>query len=412
MNYRWKNSAVLTAMVALSIAFAPLALAEKPAQPIARLPTLVDFLGAANLPGLGGIAVAGRYGMVGLLKLEGDTLKLHRLENPPKEDFTAVTRLSDSEALVGSSIGNIYLYDGSTLTKLVKLSEYQEPVLAMTALDGKAWAVGGRGMIAKSPDGKTWEELEISGVIQPPIAWPAGHQGDWYFGAMNIDPDSVKFTANVGGKPAVPDEDYELFANEGFLQNTSDLDMDPVPTIEFKFSPGPPFRPTDVTWNAVLNDGKTVTIAGEFGMVLQSVDDGETWTRRDPTIVDHEPDMAYWLDGVQAGDNIFLAGAAGVNSVSRDGGITWSVQPRPANEGIFGITLLDSGEPLIAGAVGLIGKFDGSEWALGDRTRLKLLSWLKNPVSLDDGSVLMLGGRSTAVSFKDGTWTRVPVDAD
>ncbi|MFP6681900.1 MAG: hypothetical protein VCB07_06870, partial [Gammaproteobacteria bacterium] len=149
-----------------------------------------------------------------------------------------------------------------------------------------------------------------------------------------------------------------------------------------------------------------------FGMVLQSADDGETWTRRDPTLVDHEPDMAYWLDGAHDGDNLFLAGAAGVNSVSRDGGITWSVQTRPANEGIFGITLLDSGEPLIAGAVGLIGKFDGSEWTLGDRTQLKLLSWLKNPVPLDDGSVLMLGGRSTAVSFKDGTWTRVPVDAD
>ncbi len=109
---------------------------------------------------------------------------------------------------------------------------------------------------------------------------------------------------------------------------------------------------------------------------------------------------------------MFVTGAAGVNSVSRDGGVTWTVQPRPGNEGIFGITILDSGEPLIAGAVGLVGKFDGSEWALGDRTRLKLLSWLKNPVPLDDGSVLMLGGRSTAVSFKDGTWTRVPVDAD
>ena len=412
MNYRWKNTAVLTAMVALSIAVAPLTLAEKAAQPIARLPTLVDFIGATNLPGLGGIAVVGRYGMVGLLKLEDGTLKLHRLENPPQEDFTAVARLSDNEALVGSSIGNIYLYDGSTLTKLVKLSEYKEPVLAITALDGKAWAVGGRGMIAKSPDGKTWEELEISDVIHPPIAWPAGHQADWYFAAMNINPDSVKFTANVGGKPAVEDEDYELFANEGFVQNISDFDMDPAPTIEFKFSPGPPFRPTDVTWNVVMNDGKTVTIAGEFGLVLQSVDDGETWTRRDPTIVDHEPDMAYWLDGVQKGDDMFLTGAAGVNSVSRDGGVTWTVQPRPGNEGIFGITILDSGEPLIAGAVGLIGKFDGSEWALGDRTRLKLLSWLKNPVSLDDGSVLMLGGRSTAVSFKDGTWTRVPVDAD
>ena len=71
--------------------------------------------------------------------------------------------------------------------------------------------------------------------------------------------------------------------------------------------------------------------------------------------------------------------------------------------------MLDDGAPLIAGAVGLIGKYDGNSWALADRTRLRLLSWLKNPVPLEDGSVLLLGGRSTAISFKDGEWTRIPV---
>ena len=151
-------------------------------------------------------------------------------------------------------------------------------------------------------------------------------------------------------------------------------------------------------------------LAGEFGMVLQSADEGETWIRRDTVLVDREPEPPYWLSGVQQGDTMHLAGAAGVSSKSMDGGVTWHVQPRPGNEGIFGITLLDSGEPLIAGAVGLIGKLEGSTWSLADRTQLKLLSWLKNPVPLADGSVLMLGGRSTAISYKDGQWTRVPVD--
>jgi hypothetical protein len=411
MNYRWKHTGVVAATLALSLVAAPLALAEDPAEPTARLKKTVDFIGAANLPGHDGIAVAGRYGMVGLLKREGDILKLHRLANPPKEDFTAVARLSDTVALIGSSIGNIYSYDGTTLTKLVKLTEYLEPVLSITTHKGRAWAVGGRGMVARSPDGKTWEEVKVRDVVQPRITWTAGTATSWYFGMSNIDTDTINFTANVGGEPAT-DEQFEIFSEEGYLQNSVDFDMDPAPRIDFKFNPGPPFRPGDVTWNLVLIDDDTVLIAGEFGLILQSKDNGDTWVRRDTRMVDHEPDFPYWLTGVQDGKDIHLAGAAGVSSVSRDGGLSWQVQPRPGNEGIFGITLLDSGEPLIAGAVGLIGKFDGSTWTLADRTRLNLISWLKNPVPLDDGSVLMLGGRSTAISFKHGTWTRVNVDVD
>ena len=150
-------------------------------------------------------------------------------------------------------------------------------------------------------------------------------------------------------------------------------------------------------------------IAGEFGLVLQSADGGETWVRRDSVLVESEPDVAYWLSGTQNSEKIILTGAAGVNSRSIDGGLSWEIQPQPGNEGIFGISLLANGDPIIAGAVGLIGTFDGNDWSIADRTRLKLLSWLKNPVPLDDGSVLMLGGRSTAINYKDGEWTRVPV---
>lgn len=411
MNYRWKHTATVAAMLALCLLVGPLALAQSAAEKDNRQKQRVDFIGAANLPGLDGIVVAGRYGMVGLLKLESGGYKLHRYNDPPKEDFTAVASLSDSEALIGSSTGNIYLYDGTTLTLLSKITEYSEPVLAITTQNGKAWAVGGRGMMARSPDGKAWEPIEIGDVIQPTITLEEGYASSWYFGVSNIDTDTIKFSANVGGEPATEDH-YEIFPEEGYLQNSVDFDADPAPTLDFKFNPGPPFRPGDVTWNVVLLDGNSVTIAGEFGLILQSTDNGETWTRRDTHVVDHEPETAYWLTGVQDGKTLILAGAAGVSSASSDGGRTFSIQPRPGNEGIFGITLLDSGEPLVAGAVGLIGKFDGSTWAVADRTRLKLLSWLKNPVPLDDGTVLMLGGRSTAISFKDGEWTRVQVDVE
>ena len=44
-----------------------------------------------------------------------------------------------------------------------------------------------------------------------------------------------------------------------------------------------------------------VTIAGEFGMILQSDDFGETWVRRDAEVVPHEPEPAYWLAAISVG---------------------------------------------------------------------------------------------------------------
>jgi len=407
INNRWTRAvALLTTSVILCLS-GPVAAQDSAADN--RTPLQVDFIGADYVKDLDGIAVAGLYGMVGLLTYEQEAWHLKPLANAPKEDFTAVARYSDGLALVGSSTGKIYAYDGNSLTELAQLSEYDEPVLDIVAVDGRAWAVGARGMVAKSTDGKEWEIVEIRDITQPTIVFHDGKPADWYFGVSNLDLDTIKFHATVGGEPAVEEEHYIMFPDEGFVQNTVEFDMDVPPTIEFIFNPGPPFRAGDVSWNAVLYDGSKLTLAGEFGMVLQSEDEGETWIRRDTKLVEGEPEPAYWLTGVQRGDTMHLAGAAGVSSASSDGGVTWIPQPRPGNEGIFGITLLENGEPVIAGAVGLIGRYDGDTWSLADRTRLRLLSWLKNPVLLDDGSVLMLGGRSTAISYKGGEWTRIPV---
>ena len=372
----------------------------------------IDFLDASYAKGLGGIAVVGAHGMVGTLKPEADGWRLHTLADTVDDDFTTLGLYSDSQVLVGGSTGKLYMYDGESIKEITKLSEYDEPVLDISCVNGNCWAVGARGMVTKSSDGKEWEEVEIRDVTQPMMTFKSGEVADWYFGVSNLDLDSLKFTGTVGGEPAVADEHFIMYPDEGFVQFAVDFDQTPAPTVEFIFNPGPPFRAGDVSWNSVLFDGKKVTIAGEFGMVLQSTDGGESWIRRNGSVVKGEPTPAYWITGKQEGDRMTLAGAAGVSALSTDGGVTWARQPRPGNEGIFGIDFLPNGKPIIAGAVGLIGTFDDGEWKLADRTRLKLLSWLKNPVVLEDGTVLMLGGRSTAIAFKDGEWTRIPVYRD
>jgi len=367
-----------------------------------------DFLNAVYVPGMERVVVAGLHGMVGLVEVDDDAARIKLVEGAPKEDFTALARASDTTVLLGSSTGRVYLFDGQAFTELAALSEYNEPVMDIAVDGSNVWVVGARGLIARSTDGKTFENVVIENVLMPPVTMLGAEPADWYFGVSNLDVDSIEFTATVNGEPAVAEEHYTMYPDEGFVQIQQQLDMDPAPTVSFRFSPGPPFRAGDVSWNVVLAEGGKVTIAGEFGMLLQSEDNGGTWVRRDTEIVPREPEPAYWLTGDQKGEQIWLAGAAGVTQKSLDGGATWIDNPSPGREGIFGITL-DADVPVISGAVGLIGRLEGDEWKLADRTSLKLLSWLRSPVVLPDGSILVLGGRASAIRYKDGAFERIPV---
>ena len=185
--------------------------------------------------------------------------------------------------------------------------------------------------------------------------------------------------------------------------------MNPPPSVSTRFAPGPPFRGGDVSWNKVLLSEGLITLAGEFGLIIQSKDGGETWVRRNTNIVPREPEPAYWMSGVQNGNNLWLAGAAGVNAFSKDNGKPWRNNATPGREGIFGVALADDGTPVITGAVGLIGQFKNNDWELADRTELRILSWLKNPVVLPDGGLLVLGGRATAISLKEGQYKKINV---
>lgn len=374
-----------------------------------RTPLVIDFMDGDYLADLDGVFVTGPHGLLGTLKFGEEGAELHKIEGGGTIDFTTLEKVNDSTVLLGTSTGHIYSFTYDTLSDLGKISEYDEPVLDISVANGKAWAVGARGMIARSDDLKTWEPVTIEQVTQPTIALPSNAAGEWYFGVSNLDMDSIQFNATKDGAPPVADDDYTIYPDEGFMQISSDLDASPAPTITFKFAPGPAFRAGDVSWNVVMLDGDNVTIAGEFGLILQSTDGGKTWIRRDAVITPKEPEPPYWMSGARSGNTMVLAGAAGAIRRSTDGGKTWQPLPPPSAEGIFGVSLLADGKPAVTGAVGMIGTLDGDKWELADRSALELLSWLRTPVAMPDGSMIMLGGRSTVIRMKDGELSRVPV---
>jgi len=368
----------------------------------------IDFMGAVHLEETG-IVVAGHNGLVGTLVLDGEEATLTTFDDVPNEDYTAIQKISASEAFIGASNGKLYKLSGSSVQFVGEVSEYEEPVLDIAHLNGVTWVVGARGMVARSTNSKDFEILEIRDVNMPKVNFPGGQPADWYLGVQNLDTDTLEFKAFVNGKPAISEEHYLLYPDEGFIQVHEQLDMNPPPSVTTRFAPGPPFRGGDVSWNKVLLSEGLITLAGEFGLIIQSKDGGETWVRRNTKIVPREPEPAYWMSGVQNGDNLWLAGAAGVNAFSKDNGKTWRNNAKPGREGIFGVALADDGTPVITGAVGLIGQFKNNDWELADRTELRILSWLKNPVVLPDGGLLVLGGRATAISLKEGQYKKINV---
>ena len=104
-----------------------------------------------------------------------------------------------------------------------------------------------------------------------------------------------------------------------------------------------------------------------------------------------------------------LVGAAGAVTLSSDRGETWTVAAPPSAAGVFGGHLSDDRPPLVVGAVGLLGELTGDSWKLVDRSALRLYSWLKTVLVLEDNTLLALGGRGSCVFLKGSDWERCQI---
>ncbi len=345
----------------------------------------VDMVSAIVEDDTGQIIFSGKSGVVGTLSDAGAGMVARIFRTDVKDDFLVIEKVANDIVLLGSSKGDIYTYQKGDVKKIASLSAYSEPILDIDSHADLIWASGGRGLLATSTNGGgDWTGVEIGTVIQPELTLPSRQPGVWYLGVSNIDSESVVFNAQINGRPAVIDEDFELDVDEGRLTVFNQLDQGAA-SISFRFQPGPPYRGGDVTWSAVIADAGVVTLAGEFGLILQSTDQGKQWVRRDGVITREEPAQSYWLCGASRNGKIILGGAAGKIHLSSDSGLTWEPLPIDSQEGVFGVDFIDDDTPIVAGAVGLLGIYRGGSWAMADRTVLGLRSWGKNMLQLTGG---------------------------
>ena len=363
---------------------------------------------AAALPRSGpDIAIAGRNGTLGWVRLDGADARLRLDPEAPDTDFTAIAPAEGEQLLVGDANGRLYRFGPGQFDEVAHLSEFDEPILDIAENGSSYWAVGARGLVAKSDDATNWETVGLESVDQPPLIMPSGYRGDLSLGVANVDSETFELAAFVDGVPAREGVDYELYAEEGLLILNHPLDAQPPPAVSFEFSPGPAFRRGDVSWNVVLADGDEVIVAGEFGLILRSTDNGLNWVRADGRIGTGEHQVKYWLAGDRRGQHVVLVGAGGAVAQSRNGGSAWSEMKGPTQEGLFGAMLVEQDAMLVLGAVGLAATFHGEQWSAADRTDLRLLSWLRSPVRLPDGDVVAFGGRSTVIRHDGDKWSRV-----
>lgn len=389
----------------LTFTFAGGLAAQEPA--VGRYEQKVNVIDAVYLPKIAKVIYINHMGTVGSIQVEGDAATAQEITRKPDEDFTSLQKLSNGEVLIGSAQGMLYRFDGEAVTEVAQLSEFQVPILSISVSGNSYWATGARGLLAKSTDGKKWDLMEAGHVKQPPMPLPTGETGTRYFGVANIVSETVVVTGTVGGKPAVADQDYTIYPDDGTIEITNPFDEMSAPSIAFDFQPGPPYRAGDVSWNVVLQENERITIAGEFGYIFQSDDGGQSWVRRNGRLSKSEAAQLYWMSGYTSGNKIALGGAAGLVGTSEDKGENWVQLERPGRDGVFGVRFVDGDKLFISGAVGLAGRFKDGRWDLVDRSATNLYSWLKTFVQLEDGSLLLLGGNSTTLSYKNDTWERL-----
>ena len=352
------------------------------------------------------IFVGGYRGVLGKVVLSGNEARFNKIPAPLDMDVLVIRALTDNEALIGTSKGDVYRLIDNELKHLALLSEFKEPILDMAIKGDEVWVVGPRGLIAHSDDqGGNWKKVVIEQVYKK-LTLASPDPMTWFFGVSNIDVDTLVFNATVNGKKAVDEKDYYFNASEGSIEIVSQLDQSSDLTISFNYLPGPQFQAGDVSFNTVSFYRDTVVIAGEFGTVI-SFEKENGWRSIYTELSNEESSLPYWMASNVKGDGIVLVGAGGVASFSDDAGESWEGHNLTNDNGVFGAFLTDDSQLIIAGAVGTIAEYKKPEWVMADRSELGLIAWLKSIVSLGDGAYLVSGGRGSMVLFENGMWRKI-----
>jgi photosystem II stability/assembly factor-like uncharacterized protein len=271
----------------------------------------------------------------------------------------------------------------------------QSLIFAVKKFDGRYFAVGHRGHILYSDDGgDTWTQAEVpvrSSILDihfptPELGWAAGHEG-------------VILHSSDGGKTWVKQYDGLRYGTEGKALYEKFAAEDPNDTLfpylvdemDFAISQGadkPIFK-------IYFLDDKRGYAVGAYGMVLNTLDGGKTWTHRLETIENDSFYHVFDFAPLPGEKRFFLAGEAGTFLVADVSGPYEERHAKKVHsipwEGSF-FTSVDTADGAIV-VGGLRGRMfrtadAGQTWTVSEKPPT---SSIVDSTRLPDGSLIAVG---------------------
>lgn len=267
--------------------------------------------------------------------------------------MTSVTRAGSRLVAVGER-GTVLTSDDSGNSWTQRLS----PVSVMLtnvrfASDKKGWAVGHGGVILVTADGGVTWRKQLDGV-----------------GAAVLILNAARETTGAAGNKAVTEA--ERLVADG---------------------PDKPF------FALLVDDERTVTVVGAYGLVLRTVDGGANWHPWSSRIPNAKGSHLYAIE--RGGPAIYLAGEQGSVFRSTDNGQSFIALRVPYSGSFFGVTSTDTDRVMVFGLRGhaYVSADGGASWA---KRAVGTSASLTAGIALEDGSTVIVSQAGNVLRSIDG----------
>ena len=278
-------------------------------------------------------------------------------------------------------------------------------------------AVGERGHIIYSDDnGQSWQQAEVpvrvmlTSVVFPgagQAGWAAGHAGMVLFSGdagetwvKQIDGRQVNQIMVDTFETAVSKQTEKLDAASGEERDPIQAHLE---ELEFLLEDANTFAdegPSRPFLDIYFHNEREGFAVGTFGMIIQTLDGGKTWTS--PAAVIDNPDIYHYMAMTSIDNVLFLAGEKGFVSRSFDGGKSWERLASHHNGTFFGIAGDARGIMLVALRGEAMVSFDrGESWSFVETEEQATLT---SAQVLSDGRILVSrNAKSLMISNKART---------
>ncbi|SMC92540.1 Uncharacterized protein SAMN02746065_11574 [Desulfocicer vacuolatum DSM 3385] len=275
-------------------------------------------------------------------------------------------------------------------------------LLDITFSGDRIIAVGEMGHIIYSDDnGQSWQQADVPvRVLLTSVVFPGGGQAGWAAGHAGI----VLFSSDAGKtwvkqldgrqvnqilvdayKTAVSEKKDHLGSASKEERGRLQAELE---ELEFQLSDAMGFAeegPSRALFDICFRNELEGYAVGPFGMIIQTLDGGKTWTSEAPSI--DNPDASHFMAITFIDNTLFLAGEKGFISRSFDGGKSWERLETPYNGTFFGLTGDASGIMLVGLRGNAVVSFDrGKSWST---VKTEQKTTMSSAMIISDGRILV-----------------------